>query len=56
MGSTAIRGLFLTAVIQRDALLALAAIRPGGAALVVLVAIDGSRRALAFWRLLAIHG
>lgn len=56
MGATAICRLFLTAVVERDALLTFAATGAGGAALVVLIVIEGSRRALAFGRLLAIHG
>ena len=55
-GATAIRWLFLTAIVERNTLLAFAAIDPRGATFVVLIAIEGSRRALAFGRLLAIHG
>jgi hypothetical protein len=56
VGATAIRGLFLAAIVERDTLLAFTAIGCRGAAFVILIAIESSRRALAFGRMLAIHG
>lgn len=56
MGATAIRQLFLTAVVERDALLAFATMRASRATFIVLIAIQRSRRAIAFGRVLAIHG